>query len=312
MQARNNAAAGCRPVQLIGAACGLGGADPDCANAPAVLLPGLEALLCSSGVEVVPSVTLSPPAGPKRAAVGRFCGAVAAAVAGALRAARLPCVLGGDHACAAGTWSGAAGALAGRGSLGLVWIDAHMDSHTLATSRSGRLHGMPLAYLLGEDDEPLAGLETGVLAPRHVCLVGVRSFEPEEARLLERLGVRVFFMDEVRQRGMAEVLRDAVGIAASGSASFGVTVDLDAVDPQDAPAVATPAAGGIRGAELAAALASIGGDARLAAFELVEYCPRRDRDGRTARLVHALAAAALGGAREDAQVLADRLERDQA
>ena len=101
------------------------------------------------------------------------------AVADSLRHGRLPCVLGGDHSCAGGTWSGVARALHGR--LGLIWIDAHMDSHTPATSHSGRLHGMPLAWLLGEDDDPLYGLTSGVLDPKHVSLIGVRSYEPEEA-----------------------------------------------------------------------------------------------------------------------------------
>src|SRR5262249_39334497 len=124
----------------------------------------------------------------------------------ALRRGRLPCVLGGDHTCAGGTWSGVARVLKekseGGGSLGLVWIDAHMDSHTPATSHTGRLHGMPLAWLLGEDDDPLYGLASGVIEARHVALVGVRSYEPEEADRLERLGVRVFMISEIRSRGL--------------------------------------------------------------------------------------------------------------
>jgi arginase len=195
------------------------------------------------------------------------------------------------------------------GRLGLVWIDAHMDSHTPATSHTGRLHGMPLAWLLGELDDPLYGLAAGVVDPRHVCLVGVRSYEPEEDERLRRLGVRVVFMDEIRRRGIDAVLAEALDIAGAGTSAFGVSIDLDVVTPEDAPDVGTPVAGGVTSEELARALVAIAARPSLAAIELVEYSPRLDRDGRTARVALDLLAAALCGARENAQVLAEALER---
>ena len=136
-----------------------------------------------------------------------------------------------------------------RGDLGLVWVDAHMDSHTPGTSHTGRLHGMPLAWLLGQDDDPLYGLASGVLDPRHVCLVGVRSYEPEESERLARLGVRVYLMEEVRQRGLRRALDEALRIASQDTAGFGISIDLDVVTPEDAPGVAVPAEGGLGGAE---------------------------------------------------------------
>ena len=129
-----------------------------------------------------------------------------------------------------------------------------MDSHTPATSHTGRLHGMPLAWLLGQDDDPLYGLGAGVLEPQHVCLVGVRSYEPEEDERLRRLGVRVIFMDEVRSRGIDAVLDEALDIATAGTSGFGVSIDLDVVTPEEAPNVGTPVAGGVTSAELARAL----------------------------------------------------------
>src|SRR5688500_12674459 len=191
-----------RQVEIIGAAWGLGGAEPGCADAPAVLAPLLEARLQACGVRACcgPMLQAMPGERRKQAAVSRLCGLLAAAVADSLRHGRLPCVLGGDHSCAGGTWAGVARTL--HGALGLVWVDAHMDSHTPRTSHTGRLHGMPLAWLLGQDDDPLYGLASGVLDPRHVCLVGVRSYEPEEDARLKRLGVRVIFMDEVAARGI--------------------------------------------------------------------------------------------------------------
>jgi arginase len=242
-------------------------------------------------------------------AVSKLCGLLAAAVANAIRQGRLPCVIGGDHSCAGGTWTGVARTL--RGELGLVWVDAHMDSHTPGTSHTGRLHGMPLAWLLGQDDDPLYGLAAGVVDPRRVALVGVRSFEPEEATRLDRLGVRVFHMEEVRARGLDAVFADALAIATTGTEGFGISVDLDVVSPEEAPGVGTPVPQGISGAQLTRALGGIGGRPDLLGVELVEYLPRLDPDGRSARVAIDALAAALCGPRDDAQVLAQAIHRDQ-
>jgi len=195
------------------------------------------------------------------------------------------------------------------GDLGLVWVDAHMDAHTPATSHTGRLHGMPLAWLLGEDDDPLYGLAAGVLDPRHVCLLGVRSFEPEEQARLRSLGVRVILMEEIERRGLDAAFDEALAIATRGTAAFGISVDLDVVSPDEAAAVGTPVEGGLRGAVLAKALERIGGRPELAAVELVEYCPRLDRAGRSARIAVDIMAAALCGPRDEPQVLAEALDR---
>lgn len=298
-----------RHVEVIGAAWGLGGADPGCAEAPAVLAPLLARRLGECGVTSSLGAILEPPEGERRKqfAVSKLCGELAAAVAAARRRGSLPCVIGGDHSCAGGTWTGVARTLPA--DLGLVWVDAHMDSHTPNTSHTGRLHGMPLAWLLGQDDDPLYGLAAGVLEPRHVCLVGVRSYEPEEDERLRRLGVRVVFMDEIRRRGIDAVLDEALDIATAGTGGFGVSIDLDVVTPEEAPHVGTPVKGGVSSAELARALEKIPGRAGLAAVELVEYSPRLDRDGRTARVAIDLLSAALCGPRQDAQVLADAVHR---
>jgi arginase len=298
-----------RQVELIGAAWGLGGADPGCAEAPRVLMPLLREALAKCAASPLMGPIFEPPPGERRRAfaVSRLCAELAAAVAAARRAGRLPRVIGGDHSCAGGTWTGVARTL--DGGLGLVWIDAHMDSHTPATSHTGRLHGMPLAWLLGQDDDPLYGLGAGVLEPRHVCLVGVRSYEPEEDERLRRLGVRVVFMDEIRARGIDAVLDEALAIATAGTAGFGVSIDLDVITPDEAPHVGTPVKGGVTSAELARALEKIAARPALAALELVEYSPRLDRDGRTARVALELLTAALCGPREDAQVLAQAIDR---
>jgi arginase len=298
-----------RQIELIGAAWGLGGADPGCAEAPRALIPLLEQRLAQQGAASFRGPVLEPPPGERRKtfAVSKLCGELAAAVAAARRRGRLPCVIGGDHSCAGGTWTGVARTLPGK--LGLVWVDAHMDSHTPATTHTGRLHGMPLAWLLGEDDDPLYGLGAGVLEPQHVCLVGVRSYEPEEDERLRRLGVRVVFMDEIRSRGIDAVLEEALDIATAGTDGFGVSIDLDVITPDEAPHVGTPVTGGVSSAELARALERIADRPGLAAVELVEYSPRLDRDGSTARVAIDLLGAALCGPRQDAKVVAQAVQR---
>ncbi len=247
---------------------------------------GLTGRLRLAGLDAAWSTTIPAPAGNDALTV---VSTVAEELAGRteelVARGRVPLVLGGDHSCAIGTWKGAARALASRGSLGLIWIDDHMDAHTVLTTPSGRIHGMPLACLFGHGDPRLTAIAGGAtLDPQRVCLVGVRNFETGEAALLRRRGVRVFFMHEIARRGLHDVMTDAVAIAGSGSA-YGISFDLDAVDPRDAPGVGSPAAGGIRGPDLLRSFSCIGHDPALAGLEIVEYNPHRDRGGATARFV---------------------------
>jgi arginase len=293
-----------RPAAVIGVASGLGARDPRCRDGPSALAQsGLVARLAHRGVQLSWRSTLearSRPGQSRFRAIAEVCNRLAREIGSAIRAGEFPVVIGGDHSCAIGTWSGTAQALAPRGPLGLVWIDAHMDSHTPATSHSGMPHGMPLAALLGHGaSRELAAdvaeiLHEGQLAPRHICLVGVRSHEPEEEALLKRLGVRIVRMEEVEARGLEAVMREAVDIARAETAGYGITLDLDAMDPADAPGVGTPVRGGIAASALVDALARCAGDPALVAFEVVEYNPHRDVEWRTARVVEDLIAAVLG------------------
>lgn len=276
-------------------ACGAGARDPRCAHGPDALRRGeLVSRLQQAGLDAAWAATLRVPSGAEP--VSAVC-AVTAELARRTHELfsldRLPVVLGGDHSCAIGTWKGIAAALAARGSLGLVWIDAHMDAHTPETTPSGMLHGMPVACLLGYGDPRLAARGSPALDPRHVCLVGVRSFEAGEAALLSRLGIRVFLMREVQRRGLADVMGEALAIAREGAACYGISLDLDALDPRDAPGVGTAVQGGIRAADLRQALRRFGRDPALACLEIVEYNPCRDRDGATARVVADIAESLL-------------------
>ncbi len=291
-----------RSMRLIGAAIGAGAHTPGCEQGPETLLRNgvFERLRREhprlSTVDVIgvpPDVRRDPLA----RALGFACALATRVRDVSARRERIG-VIGGDHSCAIGTWSGVRLAMPRHERLGLLWIDAHMDSHTPETSPSGALHGMPLAVLLGAGPKPL--VEIGGIAPKlsasALCLVGVRNFEPAEAELLRAHGVRVFTMDEIRRRGIQAVLKEALERVRSTSERFGVSIDLDAIDPSDAPAVGTPEAGGIAGKDLVAAMRGLADEPRLAGVEIAEFNPTRDADGRTAELIGELIAAVAGGA----------------
>lgn len=290
-------------VEILGVASAAGAPSRHAAaaSAPDVLIAyGLPARLQALGVNAVVGESIRPDpqsAHDAVAAVHSISAQLAARVEHVAASARLPVVLGGDHSCAIGTWKGVARGMAERGPLGLIWIDAHMDAHTPLTTLTGALHGMPLACLLGYGEQKLVAVSEGIcLSPENICLIGVRSYETSEAELLQRLGVRVFFMEEVVRRGLPAVMRDALAIARHETAGFGLSIDLDAVDPADAPGVTTPVASGIRAAELLEAMHLIANDPALVALEIVEYTPPEDPQAATAELAIGLIGAVLGGA----------------
>jgi arginase len=289
-----------KPVGIIGVACAAGAPDAGCAAGPdALRAGGLVSHLGAGGLPIAWKETIRArcTGGDEPArVVQRVTQRLAQRVRSLAALDRLPVILGGDHSCAIGTWQGAAAALRARGPFGLLWIDAHMDAHTCETTPSGALHGMPLACLLGHGDARLTGpAGAAALRPEHVCLIGVRSFEAGEEALLRRLGVRVYYMGEIARRGLAAVMGEALDIVTAGTAGFGITVDLDAIDPADAPGVTTPAADGLRSGDLIAALDSIADHPGLTAVEVVEYNPERDVHGRTAATVVQLLDAVLAG-----------------
>lgn len=211
-------------------------------------------------------------------------------------AGRFPVVLGGDHSCAVGSWSGVADAYRAQGRIGLIWIDAHLDSHTPETSESQAPHGMPLAALLGHGASALTDIYgwRGKLAPEHAVVVGARSYEDGEVRLLASLGVRVIGIEEVQKRGLADCIDEAIVIASNGTVGYGVSFDVDAIDPLEAPGVGSPVESGIEADAAIAAMRHFADDTRLLAFELVEYNPERDdAERRTAAICLSLVDAAL-------------------
>jgi arginase len=197
------------------------------------------------------------------------------------------CVIGGDHSCAIGTWSGVASAFRKQGDIGLVWIDAHLDSHTPESSISHNIHGMPVAHLLGAGFPSLLSLltEQSALKPENICLLGIRSYQTEEYQFLLNLGVKIIFMDEILREGIAKTLQSAFAYVARNTVGIGISIDLDSIDPKDAPGVGYREPNGIPGEQLLAALTNISPTIRLLGLEIAEYNPLRDEQQKTAKLL---------------------------
>ncbi|HWT65298.1 MAG TPA: arginase [Terracidiphilus sp.] len=229
--------------------------------------------------------------------IAETCTHTAETVVKALEEGFTPLVLGGDHSLAAGTVSGVS-AFYRRSSqtIGVIWVDAHSDINTPDTSPSGNVHGMPLASLLGMGPQELTHIfgYAPKIAPRNTVLVGVRDIDAAERANIERAGIVVYTMRDIDERGMRSVMEDALRAATTGTAGFHLSLDMDWIDPEDAPGVGTPVRGGAtyREAHLAMEIAADHGN--MVSFEIVEVNPVLDEHNRTADLAVELACSAFG------------------
>lgn len=225
---------------------------------------------------------------------------VADVLAGRPQQRVIPVVLSGDHAIAHGAWRGVARTCEEK--PGLLWIDAHLDAHTTLSTPSGNPHGMPLAALLGCMPNPWQQTRPVIDASR-TCVFGARSFESAELQLLQKLDVRIFGMAEIRQRGLPATFVEALarvgggggGAGSAGSSQsqrrpFGISLDLDALDPQFAHGVNTPVADGLDADALIGELRGLAHCPNFVGFEVSEYNPQVDADRHTAALVARLLA----------------------
>ncbi len=211
----------------------------------------------------------------------------------------VPLTLGGDHSLAVGTVGGASRHFRERGQeMGMIWLDAHSDMNTPETSPSGNVHGMPLACCLGLGPAALARLigDPPILNPKRVALVGVRQVDRQEKENLRRSGIHVFTMRDVDEQGMRQVMAQAIQIASSRTAGFHISLDMDFVDPSEAPGVGTPIRGGVSYREAHLAMEMIADSGHLRSLDIVEVNPILDTENRTATLAVELALSAFGKA----------------
>jgi arginase len=209
----------------------------------------------------------------------------------------LPLVLGGDHSIAAGSISGVAAHFRKeKKNIGCIWLDAHSDMNTPDTSPSGNVHGMPLSAIMGYGTEELHDLFgfKPKIEPQNVVLVGVRDLDSHEKKFIKKLGVKAFTMREIDERGMREVMSDALKYAMDDTGGIAVSLDMDFVDPSDAPGVGTPVRGGVTYREAHLAMEMIADSEAMVSMEIVEINPVIDEHNRTALLAVELALSGLG------------------
>ena len=298
-----------RRIRIIGVPLDLGASRRGVDMGPsAVRVAGLEARLEALGHQVTDGGNIRVEIAETQAAgnenahylpqIAETCTHTAEAVMKALEEGMTPLVLGGDHSLAVGSISGVAEFYRRRGEkIGVLWIDAHTDINTPETSLSGNVHGMPLAALLGLGPEPLAKIfgYAPKIAAENTVLIGVRDVDEAERENLRRAGVtEVYTMRDIDERGMRTVMEEALGVAGRGTAGYHVSLDMDWIDPEDAPGVGTPVRGGATYREAHLAMETIADHGCLLSFEIVEVNPVIDEHNRTADLAVELACSAFG------------------
>jgi len=297
-----------KKIQVIGVPLDLGQSRRGVDMGPsAVRVAGLEARLEALGhiVEDGGNVAVAIPEQKKEGdphakylkEITATCTKHAELILKTLEAGKVPLSLGGDHSMAVGSVSGVAEFYRKQNQkIGLIWIDAHTDINTPDSSPSGNVHGMPLAAIMGLGPPELSNILnfSPKVKPENCVLVGVRDIDAIEKENVRRAGIGVFTMRDIDERGMREVMTEALRVASEDTAGVSVSLDMDFVDPSDAPGVGTPVRGGVTYREAHLALEMIADSRAMVSFELVEINPVIDLHNTTALLGVELVLSGLG------------------
>jgi arginase len=299
-------------IRILGVPLDLGASRRGVDMGPsAVRVAGLEARLEALGhiVEDGGNVVVAFPEQKKEGdphakylkEIASTCTKHAEMVVKTLEAGKFPLTLGGDHSVAAGTVAGVAEFFRQQRrvqeqKIGLIWIDAHADINTPETSPSGNVHGMPLAAIMGLGPADLSNIYdfSPKVHPENCVLVGVRDIDAREKENIKQTGIEVYTMRDIDERGMRTVIEEALRIAGRGTAGYHVSLDMDWIDPEDAPGVGTPVRGGASYREAHLAMEIISDHGRMVSFEIVEVNPVIDEHNRTADLAVELTLSAFG------------------
>jgi len=295
-------------IRIIGVPMDLGQSRRGVDMGPSALrVAGLQSRLKQLGhqVEDVGNIEVRQaeemPYGERRAKylkeIAETCLDLARLVEKTLAEGMTPVVLGGDHSIAVGSLSGVANFFRQQHKrIGYLWLDAHGDMNTPDSSPSGNVHGMPLAAILGYGAPELVDLLDfkPKVEPRNVSIVGARDLDSKERRIIKESGVHVFTMRDIDERGMREVMTEALRFATDDTDGIAVDLDMDFVDPEDAPGVGTPVRGGVTYREAHLAMEMIADSEAMVSLEVVEINPVIDEHNKTATLGVELILSGLG------------------
>ncbi len=283
-------------ISLIGAPTDIGAGCRGASMGPEALrVANIQSALERHGLQVVDRGNLSGPANPWLPPVGGYRHlaevvawnlAVHGAVHAELQLGRLPILLGGDHCLGVGAISAVARHCRETGKkLRVLWLDAHADFNTSALTPSGNLHGMPVACLCGHG--PMELVEIGgvvpALNPKWIRQIGIRSVDAGEKRLVHQVGLEVFDMRFIDEMGMRHAMQLALATL-DAHTHLHVSFDVDFLDPNIAPGVATTMPGGPTYREAQLCMEMIADTGRLASLDVMELNPALDVKNRTAEL----------------------------
>ncbi|SEA56763.1 arginase [Desulfuromusa kysingii] len=290
-----------KTIRIIGVPIDLGQSQRGVDMGPSALrYAGLSARLKSLGYQLHDEGNLYVPVRDSVAeknnggfleAVQHVCQSVYDAATEAIAAGDIPLFLGGDHSLAIGTIGG----VSAQDRVGVIWVDAHGDANSPATSPTGNIHGMPIATLLGEGYPELIniGRAGAKLSGQDIVMIGIRDLDGAERDWLKQSGVKVYTMRDLDERGMGSVTREALDFL-HGHTRIHVSLDMDALDPNIVPGVGTPSSGGLSYREAQLLMEIIADSGKLTSADIVEINPILDHENCTAKVAVDLAASLFG------------------
>ncbi len=229
--------------------------------------------------------------------IAAACGTLARRVKSVLNAGSFPLVLGGDHSMAIGTLAGVSGyCRSAKKRLGVIWIDAHSDINIPGTSPSGNIHGMPVAASIGLGAPELTGVggDFRKVDPANIVMIGLRSVDAGERRLIREHGIVTYTMTDIDRLGVYPVIEQAIDYLQARTDHIHVSFDLDSVDPSIAMGVGTPVSGGLTYREAHLVMEMIAERGALGSLEVAEVNPILDTVNRSAQFAVGLVASAMG------------------
>jgi len=277
-------------IPTLGVASSIGGPSNTCSLAPAVVqASGYASLLDNAQLDWQPLLEVSNDNKKSLNFLHKQSCVISQFTQQQFEQQKTFLIIGGDHSISVGSWAGVMNHLPADASFALLWIDGHMDAHTLQTSPSGNFHGMPVSLLLGEAEHELQSCfpSQNIIDGRDLYLFGIRSYESEELVLLSKKNVNVFDIARIEKDGGTEkVLKQLIQSISRCYDYFAISLDLDVLDPKDAPGVEIRESMGLSAESLLAIFNDINFGEKFVGLEIAEFDPGHDQQNKTEKLVY--------------------------